>query len=410
MANIKFSQFTPQTDYNNVADLVGYDGVVNVRISPDDLISSYLSTHPQNAFVDGIVVGDSGSGTSTNVTLGNLTKTISQINLNHGAGAGAGGFLRATTDLKLGVGSSDILEVNSSSVTFNGEIIIDPISPNPASIKTGTSLQIINSGSSNNQFFVGSDLSFNDNFRDVIITANEGISFWGALFDGTSFTNVGRILTDPQGGGSGGFPATDTIGSWRFTQYGAGNKIDNNTPYALGVDANGILRENLRQPGIQLKISGATGLSNTNNGVDFQIPYNAVIVNDDPTIFNPTVSGAGQGQIEVLQTGRYEFFARYSSFDLFQNTLPTVDGTKFLRITATSNGVKQCVLQDLIVATSVNGEANVTGGGFMDFNAGDIFTITGFHTGATGGNGAQGFPVSSNAFFNEPMVWLVKIQ
>ena len=118
--------------------------------------------------------------------------------------------------------------------------------------------------------------------------------------------------------------------------------------------------------------------------------------------------GANVG-IEVLQDGRYEFFARYSSFDIFQPGLPGVDGTKFLRIIAATNGVKQCILQDLIVPTALNGEANVTGGGFMDLSAGDIFGIIGFHTGATGGAGNQGFPVSNNAFFNEPMLWLVKI-
>jgi len=45
----------------------------------------------------------------------------------------------------------------------------------------------------------------------------------------------------------------------------------------------------------------------------------------------------------------------------------------------------------------------------MDLVAGDIFGIIGFHTGATGGAGNQGFPVSNNALFNEPMLWLVKI-
>ena len=208
------------------------------------------------------------------------------------------------------------------------------------------------------------------------------------------------------------------MGTWKFSKYGAGNKIDNNTPYALGVDASGHLRENLRQPGCQIKIVGTAGLSNTNNSTDFLVPYNTVIVNDDATIFNPVVTGGfgNQGAIQVLQDGRYEFFARYSSFDLVQPSLPTVDGTKFFRITAATDvaapgvGTKQCILQDLIVATSTNGEANVTGGGFMDLNAGDYFKIIGFHTGATGGTGTQGFPVSSNAFFNEPMLWLVKIQ
>ena len=172
------------------------------------------------------------------------------------------------------------------------------------------------------------------------------------------------------------------------------------------------------QPGCQIKIVGTSGLANTNNGTDFLVPYNTVIVNDDPTIFNPVVTGGfgNQGAIQVLQSGRYEFFARYSSFDLIQPALPNVDGTKFFRITAATDvasggiGTKQCILQDLIVATSTNGEANVTGGGFMDLNAGDYFKIIGFHTGATGGTGTQGFPVSSNAFFNEPMLWLVKIQ
>ena len=173
------------------------------------------------------------------------------------------------------------------------------------------------------------------------------------------------------------------------------------------------------QPGCQIKIVGGAGLGNTNNLTDFLVPYNTVVVNDDPTIFNPVVTGGlgNQGSIQVLQDGRYEFFARYSSFDLVQSGLPTVDGTVFFRITAATDvaapgiGTKQCILQDLIVATSTNGEANVTGGGFMDLNAGDYFKIIGFHNGATGGGGAnQGFPVSSNAFFNEPMLWLVKIQ
>ncbi len=42
MADIKFSQFTNQTDYINVDEVVGYNGATNVRITPGDLISSYL--------------------------------------------------------------------------------------------------------------------------------------------------------------------------------------------------------------------------------------------------------------------------------------------------------------------------------------------------------------------------------
>ena len=67
------------------------------------------------------------------------------------------------------------------------------------------------------------------------------------------------------------------------------------------------------QPGCQIKIVGGAGLGNTNNLTDFLVPYNTVVVNDDPTIFNPVVTGGlgNQGSIQVLQDGRYEFFARY---------------------------------------------------------------------------------------------------
>ena len=42
MANIKFSQFTSTSSSSGVDFLVGYDGITNVRISPDQLIGSYL--------------------------------------------------------------------------------------------------------------------------------------------------------------------------------------------------------------------------------------------------------------------------------------------------------------------------------------------------------------------------------
>ena len=68
MANIKFSQFTSQTDYNNVADLVGYNGAVNVRITPVDLVQGYLSTNALSATTDGVFIGNLGSGTSSTLS------------------------------------------------------------------------------------------------------------------------------------------------------------------------------------------------------------------------------------------------------------------------------------------------------------------------------------------------------
>ena len=163
---------------------------------------------------------------------------------------------------------------------------------------------------------------------------------------------------------------------------------------------------NIAPAGLQLVIQGDTGVGNTDNGVDFRVPYNTVRTNDDTSIYDTSTIGVAK----VLKSGRYLVHARYSTYDLVQSNLPTVDGTKFLRITATVNGVKTCVLNNLLVATALNGEAVATGGGTMDLNANDELEITGFHTGATGGNGNQGFPVTNNAQFNEPMLWLVKIK
>lgn len=170
---------------------------------------------------------------------------------------------------------------------------------------------------------------------------------------------------------------------------------------------------NINPPAVQLKIAGTSGISNTNDSTDFMVPYNSTIVNTDTSIFSPTITGGlgAQGSIRVSVAGRYLLQARYSTYDLVQNYSGSnnVDGRKFLRITAAVNGSKVCVLHNLVVATTGNGEAVASGSGIMDLEAEDLVSIIGFHTGATGGSGTQGYPVSNNTLFNEPMFWLVKI-
>ncbi len=61
MADIKFSQFTNQTDYANVDEVVGYNGATNVRIAPSDLISSYLLDTNVVEFRNSIKLGNVGS-------------------------------------------------------------------------------------------------------------------------------------------------------------------------------------------------------------------------------------------------------------------------------------------------------------------------------------------------------------
>ena len=398
MANIKFSQFTPQTDYNNVADLVGYNGAVNVRITPVDLVQGYLSTNAISATVDGVFIGNNGSGTSSSLQIGKSSNFNSSINLNHDPIISGAGIISSTQQLQLTINASppkNVVNLTQGIATIKTELTeIGDVSSNFGALTLQTDPVFGNTFEMRHN--IGGNLIFENVFdSELRIGVNGDISIDNSgaaivkLIQMQSPTQFNSDLKDTAGAaGSAGFVLKSNGGTGTGVAW------------------------KRQQPGCQLKISGTTGLGNTTNGVDFEVPYNATIVNDDPTIFTPQLIGGGGAfiGIEVLQDGRYEFFARYSTFDILQPGLPNVDGTKFLRIVAAVNGVKQCILQDLIVPTALNGEANVTGGGFMDLVAGDIFGIIGFHTGATGGAGAnQGFPVSNNALFNEPMLWLVKI-
>jgi len=310
MANIKFSQFTPQTDYNNVADLVGYNGAVNVRITPVDLIQSYLSTNALSGTTDGVFIANSGSGTSSSLQIGKSSNLNSSINLNHDTALSGSGILSSNSELQLRLNSPtsrDVVNLTQSIGAIKTEFteIGD-------TTKNFGALTLQTNGTAGNTFEIrhniGGDLILSNQVNtELLIGPNQDISIIpGGDITMQSTTGFGQDILDQ-------------------------NAFAGNAGYILesqGGGNNGV-RWKVKQPGIQLKISGTAGLTNTNNGVDFQIPYNTVVVNDAATIFNPTVSGAGQAQIEVLETGRYEFFARYSSFDLFQTSLPTVDGTKF---------------------------------------------------------------------------------
>ena len=124
MANIKFSQFTEQTDTANVQFLVGYNGSTNVRIAPGN-VSSLGGSGTLNTIAmftpDGNTLGNSlitisNIGTASEsinstakiLQVGPLTgtATIAQINLR--SGAGNNGIIDA------GLGSL-LLRINSSS-------------------------------------------------------------------------------------------------------------------------------------------------------------------------------------------------------------------------------------------------------------------------------------------------------
>ena len=388
MADIKFSQFTPQTNYTSIQEIVGYNGSINVRISPNDFINSWNARQSTLRLQNNIV------GTTSFLEVGAASHTLTELNLATSSTASYQiNSLNAVTydgtDWSLANGfittSGGDLAINSRITTIG-----DGVSSVQIELTTGptTTGSITGGGSQILQQTPGSELIIGPN--DDIFISDAGSS------------SVIQLQTRVKP-----FEILDNTNSPGIAGYVLASNGANLAP-----------SWEQKNPACQVKISGGAGLANTNDGADFLVPYNTVTVNDDNTIFNPITTGGlgSQGAIQVLKAGRYAFQARYSSFDLVQSSLPTVDGSVFFRITASTDtaasgiGTKQCVLQDLIVATSGNGEAVVTGSGYMDLNANDYFKIIGLHTGATGWSGTQCFPVNNNTQFNEPQLWLVKVQ
>ena len=158
-------------------------------------------------------------------------------------------------------------------------------------------------------------------------------------------------------------------------------------------------------PICRIAITGNTGLSNTNNSVDFLALYNGEVYNTDPTEFIRQNS-----KIQIVNSGRYMIRARYSSYDM-------VGGNNFLRLAAitastSSNGdlgTKLEYLDQGFIGTTGNGEASKMGSTIYNASGGEWIGVVVLHGGATGGSGSQGYPVFDNSLFNQPYLEIIKI-
>jgi hypothetical protein len=149
--------------------------------------------------------------------------------------------------------------------------------------------------------------------------------------------------------------------------------------------------------GCKIIISGTSGLFNTDNGVEFQVPYNNTQYNESLTDFE--VVG---NKIKVLKSGKYLILARYSSYDM-------ADGNDFLRLGVVVSGTKIEYLDQGFIGTGFNGEASKAGSCVLNLQEGDLVGIVALHGGASGGNGNQGYPVYDNSFFNQPYLQIIKL-
>lgn len=193
MADIKFSQFTSKSVYTDVSDVVGYDGADNVRITPNNLISSWNEQQSAIAF------SSTGAGTATTIEIGKVGNTSTGIDLKTGTtGAyqingsdaisfdgsvynvadgqielepfpGANETRLKNDDLNLGDGTSIAHEFNINAFNIQKILLANEIF-----------VQKFNSGADANLFQIGSDkeITWLDSsgtltlFEDVIFTKN----------------------------------------------------------------------------------------------------------------------------------------------------------------------------------------------------------------------------------------------
>ena len=155
----------------------------------------------------------------------------------------------------------------------------------------------------------------------------------------------------------------------------------------------------------KITISGNSGITNTNNSVDFLVPFNNTEYNTSPGDF--TVSGS---KIQIINPGRYLILGRYSSYDM-------TDATDFMRSAPSYSSLNNDVGTKIeyfdagYIGTTINGEASKGGScTYVSTLGGEYIGLVAFHTGANGGlGGNQGYPLTDNSFFNQPHLEIIKL-
>jgi len=126
MANIKFSQFTAEADIANFDDIVGYQGLVNKRITPANLASSLvtLSGGPYLPLAAGAInslTGDLyiGNGTANKVQLLSVTTAVAGDEFEINSQGQQFLLHELGTDMKIGPSDDIVIDDSGASlVTF----------------------------------------------------------------------------------------------------------------------------------------------------------------------------------------------------------------------------------------------------------------------------------------------------
>jgi len=195
MANIKFSQFTSQSDYNNVDALVGYNGATNVRITPSDVISSWNGEQAIIRF------SNNTGGTTSTIDVGTTTNTSTTINLSADAGTGKYQISGADAVIYNGAGwgiADNNIEVDPTGLRVTSYLPDFKIGDGTASTVT---LSVDCAAGGNFEMSVLGDQIFNVSpGSDLIIGPNDDITiFSGSNINVSSTIAFGNNIIDTNG-------------------------------------------------------------------------------------------------------------------------------------------------------------------------------------------------------------------
>jgi hypothetical protein len=278
MADIKFSQFTAKSVYTDVSDVVGYDGADNVRITPDNLITSW------NQQQDTIDFCSAGATAISTIEVGDFSNTNTSIDLKllgPGAGTRVGAYKIRTLDAI----SLDYENPGPAWNIADGQIRLD-IAPPPNSFRRQTILR-------NEELLLGAAT----NSTIFAFKINPGSGFNG----GSQIYFANKLFAERIGGPGGEF----TIGSGKEISW-----LDGSDTLEIFEDViftkNGADRPAPHTPNSVTSISLGTGAAATRGAIDNE----GFIDYDIGQNFNFFLEGAANTQWQYF-TGTGAFAISY---------------------------------------------------------------------------------------------------
>jgi hypothetical protein len=201
------------------------------------------------------------------------------------------------------------------------------------------------------------------------------------------------------------FPVVNSAETKRIT---FGN-INNSLPTTTFVRANsGIWNKTLDSA--RMEINGNVGIGNTLNNVEYIVNWNSLTYQTNSGVIEADITN---DNMIIKETGNYLVSARYSSYDLTDDTDSLrirIRGAFNSPITTISSGILLETLQESFInmdsgifGTNVNGRASVCGTVVLRITQVPYYlAATILHRGGSAIGGTTGYPVFENSLGSQP--------